>query len=117
MLPAITATARKDGPGVLACPRGRRRLSSHRARSRSFPRVLAMAVPRPALIAQVAPRSGLASKHGVTLPNAPGTIDSDYRGEVLVPLINLVRKLRSWSRTGMRIAQMVIAPVVRARGD
>ena len=63
--------------------------------------------------AQVRPRSGLASRHGVTLPNAPGTIDADYRGEVKVPLINLGREPFTLT-PGMRIAQMVIAPVTTA---
>ena len=60
--------------------------------------------------AQVRPRSGLASKHGITMINAPGTIDSDYRGEVQVPLINLGRQPFTIER-GMRIAQMLILPV------
>jgi len=60
--------------------------------------------------AQVRPRSGLASKHGITMVNAPGTIDSDYRGEVQVPLINLGRQPFVIER-GMRIAQMLILPV------
>ena len=63
---------------------------------------------------QVRPRSGLASTHGVTLPNSPGTIDSDYRGEVLVPLINLGRAPHTIEH-GARIAQLVIAPVSRAK--
>jgi dUTP pyrophosphatase len=66
----------------------------------------------PGFEAQVRPRSGLAAKHGVTVLNAPGTIDADYRGEISVLLINhgdspfLIRR-------GERIAQMVVAPVVR----
>ena len=60
--------------------------------------------------AQIRPRSGLALKHGVTVANAPGTIDSDYRGEVAVILINL-RQQDFTITSGMRIAQMVIAPV------
>lgn len=60
--------------------------------------------------AQVRPRSGLASKNGITLVNTPGTIDSDYRGEVKVPLINLGKSPFTIER-GMRIAQMLIAPV------
>lgn len=63
---------------------------------------------------QVRPRSGLAVKHGITVLNAPGTIDSDYRGEVIVPLINLGAE-PFIVEPGMRIAQLVIAPVVRAR--
>jgi dUTP pyrophosphatase len=76
-----------------------------------IPLGFAMAVPH-GFEAQVRPRSGLASRHGVTLPNAPGTIDSDYRGEVLVPLINHGSEVFI-IEPGMRIAQMVIAPVSR----
>jgi dUTP pyrophosphatase len=61
---------------------------------------------------QVRPRSGLAVKHGISLPNTPATIDADYRGEIRVPLINLGRDSFIVSR-GMRIAQFVVAPVVR----
>jgi len=61
---------------------------------------------------QVRPRSGLAVKHGISLPNTPATIDSDYRGEIRVPLINLGREPFVVSR-GMRIAQLVVAPVAR----
>ncbi|MCI4679431.1 dUTP diphosphatase [Rhodoblastus acidophilus] len=64
--------------------------------------------------AQVRPRSGLALKHGVTVLNAPGTIDSDYRGEVGVLLINLGDEPVQINR-GDRIAQLVFAPVVQAR--
>ena len=70
-----------------------------------------IAVP-PGYEAQVRPRSGLASRHGITLVNTPGTIDADYRGEVMVPLINLGREPFQVTR-GMRIAQLVIAPVPR----
>ena len=72
----------------------------------------AMAIP-PGYEAQVRPRSGLSTKHGISMPNAPGTIDSDYRGEVKIPLINLGR-LPFTVEPGMRIAQMVICPVIRA---
>lgn len=61
---------------------------------------------------QVRPRSGLAFKHGITCLNTPGTIDSDYRGEVKVLLVNLGQEDFTIER-GMRIAQMVIAPVVQ----
>jgi len=61
---------------------------------------------------QVRPRSGLARKHGITLTNAPGTIDSDYRGEVTVLLVNLGREAHTIA-PGDRIAQLVIAPVTR----
>jgi dUTP diphosphatase len=64
--------------------------------------------------AQVRPRSGLAARHGVTVLNAPGTIDADYRGEVQVLLVNLGGEAVAVTR-GMRIAQLVIAPVAHAR--
>jgi dUTP pyrophosphatase len=71
----------------------------------------AIAIP-PCFEAQVRPRSGLASKHGVTVLNAPGTIDSDYRGEVKVLLINHGAGPFA-VLPGMRVAQLVIAPVSR----
>ena len=77
------------------------------------PTGFAMAVP-PGFEAQVRPRSGLAAKHGVTVLNTPGTIDSDYRGEVGVVLINLGEAPFVVVR-GMRIAQVVVAPVTHAR--
>ncbi len=63
--------------------------------------------------AQIRPRSGLAMKHGISLPNTPGTIDSDYRGPLGVALINLGHDPYT-IRHGDRIAQMVVAPVVQA---
>src|SRR5438046_8584321 len=66
---------------------------------------LALAIPA-GYEAQVRPRSGLALKHGLTLPNAPATIDSDYRGELMIPLINLGTEPVAVTR-GMRIAQLV----------
>ena len=63
---------------------------------------------------QIRPRSGLALKNGVTLANAPGTIDADYRGEVKVPLINLGQESFT-VEPDMRIAQMVIAPVMHCQ--
>jgi dUTP pyrophosphatase len=63
--------------------------------------------------AQVRPRSGLAGKHGITVLNTPGTIDADYRGEIQVILVNLGSAEFLVAR-GMRIAQLVIAPVARA---
>ena len=63
--------------------------------------------------AQIRPRSGLAIRHGLTLLNSPGTIDSDYRGEICVILINLGSEPYTFHR-GDRIAQMVVAPVVQA---
>jgi dUTP pyrophosphatase len=68
----------------------------------------------PGMEAQVRPRSGLAARHGVTVLNSPGTIDADYRGELQVILVNLGDESFFIGR-GMRIAQLIIAPVVRAR--
>jgi dUTP pyrophosphatase len=76
---------------------------------RLIPCGFAMAIPK-GYEGQVRPRSGLAAKHGVTLVNTPGTIDSDYRGEIMVPLINLGAAAFSVER-GMRIAQMLVLPV------
>ena len=75
------------------------------------PTGLIIALP-PETEAQVRPRSGLAVRHGLTVLNTPGTIDADYRGEVQVLLVNLGSESVTITR-GMRIAQLVIAPVVR----
>jgi dUTP diphosphatase len=77
-----------------------------------IPTGLTIALP-PGYEAQVRPRSGLAAKHGVTVLNAPGTVDADYRGEIGVLLINH-GEAPFPIRRGERIAQMVIAPVARA---
>ncbi|KAA5601862.1 dUTP diphosphatase [Blastochloris sulfoviridis] len=79
----------------------------------AVPTGLEMAIP-PGFEAQVRPRSGLALKHGVTVLNAPGTIDSDYRGEVAVILVNLGAAPHTIAR-GDRIAQLVVAAVTQAR--
>ena len=73
---------------------------------------LAVAIP-PGFEIQVRPRSGLALKHGITVPNTPGTIDSDYRGELKVILINH-GAVSFEVRRGDRIAQLVLAPVTQA---
>jgi dUTP pyrophosphatase len=77
------------------------------------PTGLAIALPA-GYEAQVRPRSGLSIEHGVTVINSPGTIDADYRGEIRVPVINHGEKSFTITR-GMRIAQLVIAPVVIAQ--
>lgn len=76
------------------------------------PTGLAIALPA-GFEAQVRPRSGLAARHALTVLNAPGTIDADYRGEIQVLLVNLGSESVSITR-GMRVAQLVIAPVSRA---
>ena len=98
----LAAAVPADAPIVLA-PLGRALV----------PTGLVIALPS-GYEAQVRPRSGLAVKHGITVLNAPGTIDADYRGEVKVPLINLGAEPFE-IRRGERIAQLVVAPVVQAR--
>jgi len=78
---------------------------------RLFRTGIAIAVPE-GYECQLRPRSGLALRHGVTLPNTPATIDSDYRGELMVALVNLGAEPFAVAR-GMRIAQMVVARVER----
>jgi len=79
------------------------------------PTGIRIAVP-PGAEAQVRPRSGLAIRHGITMVNAPGTIDADYRGEIRVILINLGQEPYTLRR-GDRIAQLVIAPVLEVHWD
>jgi dUTP pyrophosphatase len=79
----------------------------------AIPTGLVLALP-PGTEGQVRPRSGLAARHGVTVLNAPGTIDADYRGEIHILLVNFGRKLFSVTR-GLRVAQLVITPVLYAR--
>lgn len=79
----------------------------------AIPTGVAIALP-PGTEAQVRPRSGLAARSGLTVLNAPGTIDADYRGEINVILVNFSDVAFSVTR-GMRIAQLVIAPIVQAR--
>ena len=79
----------------------------------AIPTGIAIALPRGSE-GQIRPRSGLAMRHGVTVLNTPGTIDADYRGELHVILVNIGSKLFA-IRRGMRIAQIVIAPVQHAK--
>jgi dUTP pyrophosphatase len=78
---------------------------------RLFPTGFAIALPA-GYEAQIRPRSGLAYRNGITLPNSPATIDSDYRGELTVALVNLGAEPFRIER-GMRIAQLVVAPVAQ----
>ncbi len=78
----------------------------------TVPTGLAVAVPEGFEI-QIRPRSGLARDHGIVVANTPGTVDPDYRGEVMVLLVNLGQEDFT-VRRGMRIAQMIVGPVVRA---
>ena len=78
----------------------------------AIPTGLSMSIPQ-GFEGQIRPRSGLALRSGISIPNSPGTIDSDYRGEVKILLVNLGQEDFSVSR-GMRIAQLIVAPVVQA---
>ena len=98
----LRAAVPEDRPLILLA--GRRAL---------VPTGLTMEIPA-GFEGQVRPRSGLALKHGVTCLNTPGTIDSDYRGEIMILLVNLGEDDFIIER-GMRIAQMILAPVSRAR--
>ena len=101
---AVGADLRADIPAELTIPAGA---------YRRVPTGVRLAVPA-GFEAQVRPRSGLAFRAGVTILNAPGTVDPDYRGEVQVTLVNLGEQPLV-IRSGDRIAQLVIAPAVRAR--
>lgn len=106
------ATAGAAGLDLLAAiPMGAPLVLAPLARA-LVPTGIAIALPA-GFEAQVRPRSGLAARHGITVLNAPGTIDADYRGELMVLLVNLGAEPFSVSR-GMRIAQLVVAPVSRA---
>lgn len=111
-LPAYE-TAGAAGMDLRACLPGRGSLEIAPGARALVPTGLALALPE-GWEAQVRPRSGLALRHGVTVANAPGTVDSDYRGELKVILVNLGRAPAEIEH-GARIAQLVVAPVARAR--
>jgi dUTP pyrophosphatase len=98
----LMAAVPADAPMVIAS-----------GRFASIPTGIAIALP-PGAEGQVRPRSGLAARHGIGVLNAPGTIDSDYRGEIHVILVNFGGESFEVAR-GARIAQLVIAPVMRAQ--
>ncbi|NLI80015.1 MAG: dUTP diphosphatase [Candidatus Riflebacteria bacterium] len=104
---ALPARATHGAAGYDIC--SRETLTIAPGRFAKVPTGLKLAIPE-GFEAQVRPRSGLAAKHGVTVLNAPGTIDSDYRGEVCVLLVNHGPEPFT-VEAGMRIAQMVFAPV------
>lgn len=109
-LPAY-ATAGSAGADLRACVEGT--LALDPGERVSIGTGFAIALPD-GYEAEIRPRSGLAARHGVTLVNAPGTIDSDYRGEIRILLVNLGRESVT-IRRGDRIAQMLVRPVTRAR--
>lgn len=102
------------GLDVAAClPEEQAAITLRPGRISLIPTGIAIAIPA-GFEAQIRPRSGLASRFGITLPNAPGTIDADYRGQIIVPLINLGPEPYELTH-GTRIAQMIIAPVAHAQ--
>ena len=110
----VYATEGAAGLDLSAClGEGEAMVIEARGGTASVPTGIAIALP-PRHEGQVRPRSGLAAKHGVTVLNAPGTIDEDYRGEVRVLLINHGRE-PFVVRHGERIAQLVVAPVTIVR--
>jgi dUTP pyrophosphatase len=98
----LTACLHSDRPEIILAP----------GSITLIPTGLAVAIPE-GFEGQVRARSGLATKHGIGLPNAPGTIDSDYRGELRVAVINLGKEPFTVTH-GLRIAQLIIAPVAHA---
>ncbi len=111
-LPAYQSAAAAGLDLVAALPHNARLVLEPAGRA-LVPTGLAIELPE-GFEAQIRPRSGLALRHGVTILNAPGTIDADYRGEICVVLINHGAEPFEIVR-GDRIAQMVVAPVVQAR--
>ena len=109
-LPAY-ATAQSAGMDLMAAVDSKLTLGPRERQL--IPTGIAIALPE-GYEAQIRPRSGLAFKHGLTVANAPGTIDADYRGEIKVLLINLGDEPFEVTR-GMRIAQMIVAPVTQVR--
>ncbi|MFT0859328.1 dUTP diphosphatase [Ancylobacter sp. G4_0304] len=111
-LPDYATTGAAGVDLIAALPEGEALILAPFARA-LVPTGLALALPE-GFEAQVRPRSGLAFKNGITVLNAPGTVDADYRGEVKVLLINLGDSPVTLER-GQRIAQMVVAPVTRIK--
>jgi dUTP pyrophosphatase len=106
-------TAGAAGLDLAAClPQDRPEMTLAPGAIALVPTGLAVAIPA-GYEGQVRARSGLSTKHGIGLPNAPGTIDSDYRGELRVAVINFAKEPFTVTH-GLRIAQLVIAPVARA---
>lgn len=108
----IPQYATSDSAGMDLCANVQEPVTLASGERKLIPTGISIALP-PRYEAQVRPRSGLAVKYGVTVLNSPGTIDADYRGEIMVILANLSDKEFVVER-GMRIAQMIVAPVAKA---
>ena len=112
-LPAYESADAAGADICAALPKGA--IFLHPMQRMAIPTGLAMSIPM-GYEAQIRPRSGLAIKQGLSMVNSPGTIDSDYRGEVKILAINLGQEPIEITH-GMRIAQMIIAPVIQAEFD
>ncbi|MDO9390907.1 MAG: dUTP diphosphatase [bacterium] len=112
-LALIPAYATRHAAGMDLCAALEKPMSLKPREIKLVPTGLALEIPV-GYEGQIRPRSGLALKHGISIVNAPGTIDADYRGEVGVILVNLGAKAFNIN-PGDRIAQLVISPVARAR--
>ena len=112
-LPAYESAAAAGADICAALPQGA--IFLHPMQRMAIPTGLAMSIPM-GYEAQIRPRSGLSIKQGLSMVNSPGTIDSDYRGEVKILAINLGQEPIQITH-GMRIAQMIIAPIIQAKFD
>jgi len=108
----LPAYATQGAAGMDVCAAVTEPITIAPGRRALIPTGFAIALP-PGYELQIRPRSGLALKHGIVLPNSPGTIDEDYRGEIQVIILNASDEHFTITR-GMRIAQAVLSPVVRA---
>ena len=107
----VTNTVTLDGMDLLAAVEAESPVAIAPRQRAAIATGIALALP-PGIEGQIRPRSGLAREHGITVLNSPGTIDADYRGEVLVILMNFGQQVFRVER-GARIAQLVFAPVLR----
>lgn len=108
----MPAYATPDSSGMDLCANIEDQVNLAKGERRLIPTGISIALPK-GFEAQIRPRSGLAAKNGITVLNTPGTIDADYRGEIMIIMINLSDQNFVITR-GMRIAQMVICPVIQA---
>ena len=104
-------TSGSSGMDLVACVKNK--ITINPGKTAMIPSGIAVAMPKNYEI-QIRPRSGLAAKKGISVLNTPGTIDSDYRGEIKIILINLSKK-SFLVKSGDRIAQMILCPVVKGK--
>ena len=107
----VYKTSGSSGMDLVACTK--KKITINPSETAMIPTGIAVAIPRNYEI-QIRPRSGLAAKKGISVLNTPGTIDSDYRGEIKIILINLSKK-SFVVKSGDRIAQMILCPVAKGK--